>query len=72
MRRYSERIYMMITIVIVLFLIAGILIYGFVKLKGDCSEESVINPVLYQEKSVPIQPSDAIPDTDSNDEGMQD
>lgn len=28
--------------------------------------------VLYQEKSVPVEPSGAIPDTDSNDEGMLD
>lgn len=52
--------------------IAGLFVWGTVNTDSASKANSESTPVMYQEKSMPIQPSGAIPDTDSNDEGMQD
>lgn len=75
MRQRSEHIWGRITAVIICLVIAvaaGILVWAGVKKSSVALENSVATPVLYQEKSVPVESSGAIPDTDSNDEGMQD
>ncbi|MDE6016888.1 MAG: hypothetical protein K2H41_14580 [Acetatifactor sp.] len=75
MRQLGEHIWGRITAVIiclVIAVVAGILIWAGVKSNRVSLENFVATPVLYQEKSVPVESSGAIPDTDSNDEGMQD
>ncbi|MDE7269837.1 MAG: hypothetical protein K2N81_05125 [Acetatifactor sp.] len=63
---------MMVIICLVIAVVAGILVWAGVKKSSVSLENSVAVPVLYQEKSVSVESSGAIPDTDSNDEGMQD
>ncbi len=74
MWRRSESVWRIAAVVICLTIavIAGVFVWGAVNTDSASMINSDITPVLYQEKSVPIQPSSTIPDTDSNDEGMQD
>lgn len=75
MQQRGEHIWGRITAVIICLVIAvaaGILVWAGVKSNSVSLENSAVTPVLYQEKSVPVEPSGAIPDTDSNDEGVQD
>lgn len=75
MQQRSEHIWgriMMVIICLVIAVVAGILVWAGVKKSSVSLENSVATPVLYQEKSVPVESSGVIPDTDSNDEGMQD
>ena len=72
MRQYRRHILWGITAIVIFFFLAGILVWAGVKKSSVSLENSAVTPVLYQEKSVPVEPSGAIPDTDSNDEGMQD
>ena len=75
MQQRGEHIWgriMMVIICLVIAVVAGILVWAGVKKSSVSLENSVAVPVLYQEKSVSVESSGAIPDTDSNDEGMQD
>lgn len=72
MRQYRRHILWEIITIILFFFLAGLLVWGAVKINSVSIKSSDATPVLYQEKSVPVEPSGAIPDTDSNDEGMLD
>lgn len=66
-----ERIRVFI-ICLMIAVITGLLVWGAVKINSVSIKSSNVIPVLYQEKSVPVEATGAIPDTDSNDEGMLD
>jgi len=59
-------------ICLMIAVITGLLVWGAVKINSVSIKSSDVTPVLYQEKSVPVERSGVIPDTDSNDEGMLD
>lgn len=72
MRQYRRHILWEIITIILFFCLAGLLVWGAVKINSVSIKSSDVTPVLYQEKSVPVESSGAIPDTNSNDEGMLD
>lgn len=72
MRQYRRHILLGIAAVGILSFLAGLLVWVGMDQNSAALENPVAAPVIYREKSVPIESPGAVPDTDSNDEGMQD
>lgn len=72
MKQYRGYLIWGITAIVIFFFLAGILAWAGANRNGIVLENPAAAPVLYREQSAPAESSGAVPDTDSNDEGMQD